>query len=63
MPSPATDPDGPEYAEMLQAIAERTIPHRPDRHEPRARKRRPKPHPLLQVPRKQAREALMSPLS
>jgi hypothetical protein len=59
----AADPDGPEYAAMLQAIAQRTIPHRPDRHEPRARKRRPKPYPLLQVPREEAREELMSCLS
>ena len=32
--------------------------HRPDRVEPRARKRRPKPYPLLMVPRAEAKEAL-----
>jgi hypothetical protein len=31
-------------------------PHRPGRHEPRARKRRPKPYDLLRVPRWQLRE-------
>lgn len=42
------------YRAMLQAIAHHRVGHRPDRHEPRAVKRRPKPHPLLTVPRKQA---------
>jgi len=34
-------------------------PHRPDRVEPRAVKRRPKPYPLLTKPRREARKALM----
>jgi hypothetical protein len=38
-------------AEMLQTIAADEAPHRPERQEPRARKRRPKPYPLLTKPR------------
>jgi hypothetical protein len=34
-------------------------PHRPDRVEPRAVKRRPKPYPLLMKPRRAARNALI----
>jgi DDE family transposase len=34
-------------------------PHRPDRVEPRAVKRRPKPYPLLMKPRREARHALI----
>jgi hypothetical protein len=34
-------------------------PHRPDRVEPRAVKRRPKPYPLLMQPRREARNALI----
>jgi hypothetical protein len=34
-------------------------PHRPDRVEPRAVKRRPKPYPLLTKPRRDARMALI----
>jgi hypothetical protein len=34
-------------------------PHRPDRVEPRAVKRRPKPYPLLTQPRRKARNALI----
>ena len=33
---------------LLQAVATHTVGHRPDRQEPRRRKRRPKPYPLLQ---------------
>ena len=33
-------------------------PHRPGRHEPRVRKRRPKPHPLMTVPRAELRKRL-----
>jgi hypothetical protein len=38
-------------AEMLQSIAADEVPHRPGRLEPRACKRRPKPHALLTSPR------------
>jgi hypothetical protein len=43
---------------MLESIARDEVGHRPDRVEPRARKRRPKPYPLLMVPRADAKEAL-----
>jgi hypothetical protein len=51
------DPIG-YYADMLYAISEHAVGHRPDRVEPRAKKRRPKPHPLLRKPRAQARAEL-----
>ena len=35
-------------------------PSRPDRHEPRVRKRRPKQYPLMTQPREQLRELLTS---
>lgn len=38
---------------MLQHIAKDALPERPDRLEPRVRKRRPKNYPLLTAPRKQ----------
>jgi hypothetical protein len=44
---------------LLIAIAEDVVGDRPDRVEPRARKRRPKPYPLLMKPRKQAKAALL----
>jgi hypothetical protein len=42
-------------AEMLRAIAWHRVGDRPGRIEPRAKKRRPKPHRLLTVPRHEAR--------
>ena len=42
----------------LANIAALKLPHRPDRIEPRAKKRRPKPLPLLSVPRQVAREEI-----
>jgi Transposase DDE domain len=45
---------------MLRAVAADGVGHRPDRVEPRAVKRRPKPHPLLMVPRDEAKEALLN---
>jgi hypothetical protein len=44
---------------MLRAIATHEVGHRPGRVEPRAIKRRPKPHDLLKEPRDQARKRLM----
>ena len=44
---------------MLRAIATRIIPHRPDRVEPHAVKRRPT-HDYLTVPREQARAAIVA---
>lgn len=46
------------FATVLAAIADLKIPHRPSRFEPRAKKRRPKPLPLLTVPRHIAREKI-----
>jgi hypothetical protein len=43
------------YANMLQVIASHEIANRPDRLEPRQRKRRPKPYDLMTKPRNQAR--------
>jgi hypothetical protein len=42
-------------AELLTAIACHVVGNRPDRVEPRARKRRPKDYPHLKAPRQQAR--------
>lgn len=47
------------YAPMLAAIAAHRVGDRPDRFEPRARKRRPKPYPHLTVPRRDAKTALL----
>ena len=44
---------------MLLAITAHEVGNRPGRVEPRAIKRRPKPHDLLREPREQARERLM----
>jgi hypothetical protein len=44
--------------EMLLAIAGERVGDRPDRYEPRARKRREKMYPRLQVPRNEARKRL-----
>jgi hypothetical protein len=43
------------YEQMLKAIASHKIGDRPDRLEPRQRKRRPKPYKLMTKPRTQAR--------
>lgn len=43
---------------ILASIAALQLPHRPDRIEPRAKKRRPKNLPLLTVPRDIARELI-----
>ena len=43
---------------VLASIAALKLPHRPDLIEPRAKKRRPKPLPLLTVPRHIAREEI-----
>ena len=42
--------------DLLTVIAEDTVPERPERCEPRAVKRRPKPYPLLNKPRRQFKE-------
>jgi hypothetical protein len=43
---------------VLSASARHRVGTRPDRDEPRACKRRPKPYPLLRIPRQQARARL-----
>jgi hypothetical protein len=43
---------------VLRAVASYRVGTRPDRYEPRACKRRPKPYPLLRVPRQHARARL-----
>lgn len=43
---------------VLSAIASHRVGTRPDRYEPRVRKRRPKPYPLMTVPCQQARTRL-----
>jgi hypothetical protein len=42
--------------ELLRVLANDLVPYRPNRKEPRAMKRRPKPFPLLTRPRKQFKE-------
>jgi len=39
---------------LLELIGRKRVGDRPDRYEPRAVKRRPKPHPLLRMPREEA---------
>jgi hypothetical protein len=40
---------------LVRLIGRKRVGDRPDRHEPRAVKRRPKPHPLLRMTRKKAK--------
>jgi hypothetical protein len=47
-------------SEMLEAIASHRVGDRPNRYEPRAVKRRPKPHDLLTVPRHEAKRRLVA---
>ena len=46
-------------ATVLASIASLKLPHRPDRVEPRAKKRRPKNLPMLTVPRNIARANIL----
>jgi Transposase DDE domain len=48
------------YEEVLYAVASHRVGNRPDRFEPRAIKRRPKPHDLLTVPRNEAKRRLVA---
>lgn len=43
---------------LLQLIGRKRVGDRPDRYEPRAVKRRPKPHPLLRMTRKRAQSLI-----
>ncbi len=49
-----------EFTRLLAGIAQLRLPHRPDRVEPRAIKRRPKPQALLRQLRQPARRNLMA---
>lgn len=40
---------------LVSLIGRKRVGDRPDRYEPRAVKRRPKPHPLLRIPRRKAK--------
>jgi hypothetical protein len=46
------------HALLLSALAKEVVGDRPDRYEPRAIKRRPKPHRLLNEPREKARRRM-----
>src|SRR4051794_28506152 len=46
------------YERVLDAVASRGVGDRPDRYEPRRRKRRPKPYDRLMKPRHEAKQAL-----
>jgi len=43
---------------LLSLVGKKRLDDRPDRYEPRAVKRRPKPHPLLRMPRKKAKKLI-----
>jgi hypothetical protein len=47
------------WRSMLEAIGSHRVGQRPNRVEPRAIKRRPKPHKLLTIPRKEAQRQLL----
>ena len=51
------DPDRIErdLPRLVSLIGRKRVGDRPDRYEPRAVKRRPKPHPLLRMPRRRAK--------
>ena len=48
--------DTPAQRDTTKPIARHRVGHRPDRVEPRALKRRPKPYDLLNKPREKARK-------
>jgi hypothetical protein len=48
------------YALLLQTIADDALPFRPNRHEPRVLKRRPKPFPRMRQPRAVLKAKLVS---
>lgn len=53
-----TTPMAVQRSGLFRLIAQLKVGNRPDRIEPRARKRRPKPFPWLKVPRAQARRKI-----
>jgi hypothetical protein len=61
----STRPHGPAHAStgktaspFLRLVAQQIVPYRPDRVEPRVRKRRPKNYPLMTKPRAQLKAAM-----
>ena len=50
----------PMIEKEFAAIATLKLPHRPDRIEPRAKKRQPKNLPILTVPRQVARDIILA---
>jgi hypothetical protein len=50
------------YERLLDAVASHGVGDRPDRYEPRRRKRRPKPYDRLMKPRHEAKQALQKGL-
>jgi Transposase DDE domain len=50
------------YEELLDAIASHRVADRPDRYEPRRRKRRPKPYDRLMKPRHEAKREMLNGL-
>src|SRR5262249_49259123 len=49
---------GTVYEELLGAIASHRVADRPDRYEPRRKKRRPKPYDRLMKPRHEAKRLM-----
>ena len=47
------------YQHLLDAIASHRVADRPDRFEPRRRKRRPKPYDRLMKPRHEAKREML----
>jgi hypothetical protein len=47
------------YEHLLDAIASHRVADRPDRYEPRRKKRRPKPYDRLMKPRHEAKRELL----
>jgi hypothetical protein len=47
------------YEQMLEAIASHRVADRPDRYEPRRKKRRPKPYDRLMKPRHEAKREML----
>ena len=47
------------YERLLDAVASHRVGDRPDRYEPRRRKRRPKPYDRLMKPRHEAKRAML----
>ena len=47
-----------DLPKLIDLIGKKRVGDRPDRFEPRAVKRRPKPHPLLKMPRSEAKRLI-----